>query len=645
MAKSKYSEPERAFVRELLKTASPRDRLPYTAEFKQLKSQFVTQFLKAISDIEFWALLSREAKKGGLGKGQARRRKSENIALTNDEQLEVLRLFPDGIGGRDRLPYTTQFDELHRRFRWLTQRDLSKHQFWLAMTNVAKKSHKPKPVAREICSGSLPDELVQMLLEQNSWWIDKPWKKTEPYRRWAYREIVRKLDAGIAPIIAVRGTRQVGKSELQHQFVEELLLQRRISPSQILRVQFDELPALGRLESPILEIVRWFEDNVIGDTINAKAAQNQTTYLLFDELQNLKGWENQLKSLVDHRSVKVIATGSSALRIAKGQDSLAGRVNLIHLGTLRLREIAMIRFHESLPPATTENGIERWAQPEHWRHVLEFAQKHDKLLRKSFQAFSSFGGYPICHRLGDETEIDRADFTVQIKNMVIERTIQHDLTAGPGGRLRQAETVTHVFRQLCRFAGQAISTKTISKEFSKLEIDGISNNAIEDAISFLRDSLLVFPVPPFEGLGKKAAHPPKYCLADHFIREAWLQEQLPLHADGLAAAPEAVITQVGHLAESVAGTYLSTVPGVELSWLPPTSSDPEVDFVITIGLKRIPVEVKYQRQVNDSDAAHVRHFIKQPKYNAPFGIVITQERYGEHNGIFYIPLFALMGIR
>ena len=205
--------------------------------------------------------------------------------------------------------------------------------------------------------------------------------------------------------------------------------------------------------------------------------------------------------------------------------------------------------------------------------------------------------------------------------------------------------MTSVFRQLCRFAGQAISTKTISREFSNLGIDGISNEAIEDAISFLRDSLLVFAVPPFEGLGKKAAHSPKYCLADHFIREAWLQEQLPLYADGLAAAPEAVVTQVGHLAESVVGAYLSTVPGIELSWLPETGSEGEIDFVITIGLKRIPVEVKYRRQVTNSDSAHVRDFIKQPKYNAPFGIVITQERCGEDDGVFYIPLFALLGLR
>ena len=433
MAKPKYSESDRAFVRELLKNASPRDRLPYSPEFKDLKSHFVAHLDQSITDNEFWTLLAREAKKGGLGKTQRQKRSTVEVALSHDEQLEVLRLFPDGIGGRDRLPYTPQFDELHRRFRWLTQRTLSKHQFWRAMTNVAKKSQKPKPIAKSLHAGTLPDELVRMLLEQNSWWVGNPWKKTEPYRRWAYREIVRKLDSGIAPIIAVRGTRQVGKSELQNQFIEELLLQRRVSGSQIMRVQFDELPALGRLESPILEIVRWFEDCVLGDTINAKAAQNQTTYLMFDEVQNQSGWENQLKSLVDHRSVKIIATGSSALRIAKGQDSLAGRINLIHLGTLRLREIAMIRFHESLPPASTENGVEHWAQPDFWRQLLEFTREHDELLRKSFQAFSSFGGYPICHRLGEEAEVDRTDFMAHINNMVIERTIQHDLTAGPNG--------------------------------------------------------------------------------------------------------------------------------------------------------------------------------------------------------------------
>lgn len=634
-----------ALARELLASAiQPRDQLPYTSEFKAMKASFNTKSGQKLSDNEFWRLLTRVGKKGGLKTGARKRASTSGPVLTADQQLELLRLFPDGIGGRDGLPYTKVFEDLHFRFRQLTQLNLSQHDFWRAVSNVAKQSRKPKPLAGPLPIGELPHELVRSLEDQNPWWFGKPAKRTEPYRRWAYHELVRKVDSGLTSIVAIRGTRQVGKSELQRQLVEELLLMRQVTPAHILRVQFDEVPTLGRFESPILAIVRWFEEAVLGESINTVARSGEPIYLLFDELQNLAGWENQLKELVDHRSVHVIATGSSALRIAQGQDSLAGRISMIDLGPLRLREIAAIRFKETLPPVA-ESGLEQWTTPEFWRGLLQYAEEHHELLRRSFQALADFGGYPICHKLQSSALFDRSDLRDQIQGLVVDRTILHDLKAGARGRARNAGTVKAVFRQICRYAGQSITAKSIHAELSQLGYDRISRDTIDDAIAFLVDSLLVAEIPPFEGLGKKAAYPAKLCLADHFVREAWLQEQVPLDPTTLATVTEAVATQSGHLAESLVGAYFSTVPGLEISWFPATSSEEEIDFILTIGLKQIPVEVKYRRSIKAEDAAAVRSFVSQPKYNAPFGIVITQEKSGEEDGVFFVPMHALMGLR
>ncbi|MCL6542816.1 MAG: AAA family ATPase [Roseiflexus sp.] len=60
-------------------------------------------------------------------------------------------------------------------------------------------------------------------------------------------------------------------------------------------------------------------------------------------------WAAQLKALVDHHTLRVVVTGSSALRIEAGRDSLAGRITTIELGTLRLREIAALRQNEQIP--------------------------------------------------------------------------------------------------------------------------------------------------------------------------------------------------------------------------------------------------------------------------------------------------------
>lgn len=640
------SPKQESTVRELLRSAEvARDALPYSAEFTRLRGAYSEQTGERIRDHDFWRLLTRVGKQGGLS-GSHRKKTTASPTLSRDQELELLRLFPDGIGSRDSLPYTPRFDELHARFRRLTLLPISKHDFWRAVSNIAKRSRKPKPIKGPISAGKLPNELLASLLDQNPWWEGKPWKKTEPYRRWAYDELVKRVDSGIAAIVALRGTRQVGKSELQKQFIEELLLQREVPPSHLLRVQFDEVPKLGQFELPVLEIVRWFEDVILKEPINAAAQRDETVYLFFDELQNLVGWENQLKQLVDHRAVKVIATGSSALRIAQGQDSLAGRISLIHLGPLRLREISAIRFEENLPPAISKpNGLETWTTPEFWRGLLSHASQHDSKLSKSFEAFANFGGYPICHKLDQSETLDRFGMRDEIQRMVIDRTIRHDLKAGPSGSHRNSEIVESVFKQVCRYAGQAVAPKTLINELRQLGHNSVSEKVIRDAIRFLADSLLITEIPPFEGIGKKAGHPSKLCLCDHFVREAWLQEQIPLTAAEIENAPESAVTQAGHIAESIIGAYLASVPSLDVSWLPETSSESEIDFVLTVGLKRIPVEVKYRRRLQNSNSSAVRNFVAQSKYNAPFGIVITREEADEKDNVFFIPLHALLGMR
>ena len=175
-------------------------------------------------------------------------------------------------------------------------------------------------------------------------------KEPERFRRWAFAEIVDRLESRLAKIVAIRGSRRVGKSVLQAQLIEELLLIGRpdptdkpVDPSRIMYVQFDEAPGVGGLAQPIEAIVRWFEENILKRTLNAAAKVGEPAYLLLDEVQNLPRWSAQLKILADHSDARIVVTGSSALRIATGQDNLAGRMTTIELGPLRLSEVAGIR--------------------------------------------------------------------------------------------------------------------------------------------------------------------------------------------------------------------------------------------------------------------------------------------------------------
>ena len=129
----------------------------------------------------------------------------------------------------------------------------------------------------------------------------------------------------------LRGPRQVGKTTAQFQIISDVLGE-GVPARNVLRVQFDELASLRGIKEPILAIADWFERNVTTARFNALAHAGRKAYLFFDEVQNLDGWDAQLKSLVDHAALKVVVTGSSALRIELGRDSLAGRVSTVEAG-------------------------------------------------------------------------------------------------------------------------------------------------------------------------------------------------------------------------------------------------------------------------------------------------------------------------
>jgi len=552
-----------------------------------------------------------------------RKRAPRTPSLPHEQQLELLRLFPDGIGNRGQLPYTPRFDALHRQFIKLTGHKLSKHEFWRAVSRVAKQSRKPKPVFDAAPLGGLAPELVQYLERTNPWWRGHPTGPPERFRRWAFDEALTRLDSGIAPVVAIRGPRQVGKTTIQEQLIEHLLLIRHVPPAHILRISFDDVPALGGLRHPVDSIVRWYEENVLCEPINAVARRGQHIHLMFDELQNLSRWSPQLKALVDHTAARVLVTGSSALRIVRERDSLAGRLSIIELGPLRLYEIAGIRGLGKLPPFAPDTPLEDWTRDDFWAGLQAHCNKHRKALDLAFAAFSRVGGYPRCHKTGSKEVGPLAQHVV---DTVVKRTIEHDPVVTEGKKGPERDLVKEVFRLVCRYAGQAVRARRIAEEIASILPFGVTEKMVAESVRFLVDSMLVHEVPPLELLLKKQSHPAKLCLCDHFVRNAWLQETVPIAPGELAAVQKATATLAGHVIESVLGYYLMGIPGLELAWFPERPNEPEVDFVVTIGLKRIPIEVKYRRgPLSREDAKGLRAFCAKEHYNAPFGLLITQK--------------------
>ncbi len=489
----------------------------------------------------------------------------------------------------------------------------------------------------------LPRPLIDNLRRFNPWWENEAMPVQPATRRHLVTQIRRRLNSNLAPVVVVRGPRQVGKTTAQLQIIQDLL-DKGVHPRCILRVQFDDLETLARLQEPILRITDWFERRIAPRRFNALAQSGEMVYLFLDEIQNLKGWDVQLKSLVDNSTVKAVVTGSSALRIELGRDSLAGRINTLETGVLSLTEIGALRNLDTPAPFLSENGLDVLPTKEFWTDLREHGLAHREFRQHVFRHFSERGGYPIVHR---EKDIAFVELTDHLNETVIKRVVQHDLRIGERGRKRDAHLLEELFRLVCRYAGQTPTATMLAAETRMVLGANIATQRVHSYLKFLGDSLLVHLVPPLEIRLKRRRGSPKLCLADHGLRASWLQEHIPLVPEELARRPH-LTALAGHLAESIFGAMGSTIRGLNVAHYPPRGMDQEVGFILTLGEKRIPVEVKYQKRIDPlRDTLGLRSFLEKAVNNAPFGLLITQEDDAalDDPRIVRLPLSTIMMLR
>lgn len=165
-------------------------------------------------------------------------------------------------------------------------------------------------------------------------------------------------------------------------------------------------------------------------------------------------------------------------------------------------------------------------------------------------------------------------------------------------------------------------------------------------LKFLDGTLLIRLIEPMEMRLKKRRGASKLCLCDPMLRAAWLQEVIPLDPDGLAAAPH-LYDMAGRIAESVVGYFFRSVIGLDVAHFPERDAEPEIDFVLTVGEQRIPIEVKYRRRIDYRDTTGLRSFIEKVHYHAPFGVLVTMldEPGTDDPRIVSIPLSSLLLMR
>ena len=462
-----------------------------------------------------------------------------------------------------------------------------------------------------------PDRILKILRAFNPWWTtgQVPQAFLRTYRRFAYDEAMKRLDQrAIRRTVVLTGARRVGKTTIEYQMIDTLL-QRGISPGQIVFISLDH-PMLKL--SNLSDILDCYHENVW---------PTQNVYYFFDEIQYASGWDQWLKTIYDMQpDTRCVATGSASPVLVKGNvESGTGRWSVIQVPTLSFYEYCALVGVKlpALPPEIRPTAFLYMTQPERTEIMAKLAPAQNH-----FSRYLRVGGFP-------ELALANNDIMAQqiMREDVVDKVLKRDLPSLYN--IRSSTELERIFLYLCNVSSNIVSYTAISKE-----LDGVSRTTVENYVHYLESANLIYQSWPVEMGGRKPLKAqPKIYIADAAIRNAVLMD------DELLTDPN----ELGKIVETTVYKHVAAFyyqQATRVGYSRGGSKDKEVDIVVDYPkLRKILIEVKYREQapITNDDA------IVELSRDASAAIIVTKraDDYGTHDmpdgGILIrIPAFAFL---
>lgn len=418
------------------------------------------------------------------------------------------------------------------------------------------------------------------LSEMNPWWKTGRVKKelAPPYRRALFPDIQKYME--LRQIIGIVGLRRTGKTTIMLQTIDKLLKE-GTAPKRILYFSFDE--SVGG----ITDIVDLYRENILKEDLDL-----EKTYIVLDEIQKLKDWQNKIKIYYDlHPDIKFLISGSASLNILlDAKESLAGRIFYFNLGILSFKEFLELRG----------KNVEKMKEnSDLWKHEIK-------------SEISNYLSKPFAEITDVEDEIAKR----YVKESVIEKTVFRDLSAL--FEVKDMELIEKLIHIIAQNPGIIINLDDISREV------GRSRQTVSNYLYYLKTCFIVKELKNFRGSFKVSSRKlKKYYLAHPCIALA-LENPEP-----------------GKVAENL----IQFVTKSMHFW---RESDKETDFILLKDGSITPIESKYSKKVRMRDIKGLTKFMD--KYDIETGFVITEdyeaEEQYEDRVIKFIPLWKwILGIK
>ena len=327
------------------------------------------------------------------------------------------------------------------------------------------------------------------------------------------------------------GIRRCGKSYIMS-MVRDLLVARGVSVKQMVEANF---------ESKKMDFVKTADLAFSHVKTQSESVDGKRLYLLFDEIQELDGWEKFLNALLVDFDVDIYITGSNA-KLLSGELAtyLGGRYVEIHVFPLS--------FSEYLE----------------WQRM----RGNDKAAREVFRHYVREGGMPFVQDAGISGNAAMSYLSDVFGSVVVKDIAKRH-------RVRDIDLLERVLTYLMSEMGHVFSAASV-KKYLRHENRDVALETLYNYLKYAEEACLLIPLRRNDLIGKKLlTSQEKLYAADHGFREA------------LFGSNEASIDQI--LENIVAVDLVRRGYAVSIGEV----GAKEVDFVAEKGNEKLYVQVAY----------------------------------------------------
>ncbi len=482
--------------------------------------------------------------------------------------------------------------------------------------------------------------LLRELQKENRWWslgkvppeLIREFKRADYY---TYRTLL-----GAEYPNVVFGPRRIGKSTVLYQLVDFLINDKKIAPNRIIFLSL-ERPFFSLVKNPIKESMQVFEENILKEPLESI---KEPVYIFLDEASRSEDWALHVKDYYDKKyNAKFFVTGSSSPALfKKSSESLVGRHTPILMLTLKFSDVVKISSTEedtelllAVRKMSLRNGFVNAINknnPKLFYTELQSAYvgvgpEGDTALQVKLNEYLLRGGYPEFY----DKKQSWASASKVMRDAYFDVIISYDMQRVFNSR--NPEKIKQLYTFLSVTTAQQVNISTLCGNL------GISKTALNDYLSQLQQTHLIKIMRPYKKNKIRIGNDiKKIYVCDVGLRNSVL---------GITEDELDNSALLGHLAETVAQDHTLRLKfNVDKNGVCETffwkNDKKEIDIVIELNGKIIPIESKYAEQIKSEDVQELRNCVKEN--NCPFGILLTKKsfRFDEKNKIISIPLWLYL---